>query len=106
MAVTRAATVAGEVAELEVAELEVVARRCAYCMGPNRTRGRCCCPEHARRVSAALAAHRATCRRTLDAIAGERYRLRVLAGRWRAVAMGRDRDAELEAIFGVAPPDA
>jgi hypothetical protein len=70
-------------------------------MGPNATRGRCCCPEHARKVTNALSAHRAACHRRLDQIAAERHRLRVLDGRWRDVAFGRDRDAQLFAIFGV-----
>lgn len=70
-------------------------------MGPNATRGRCCCREHARKVSSALSANRAANRRRLDKIAAEAYRFRVLQGRWRDVAMGRDPEKQLAAIFGL-----
>jgi hypothetical protein len=76
-------------------------KACVYCMAPNYTRGRCCCPEHARKVSSALSSHRAACRRTLEKIAAERHRLRVLNGQWRDVAFGRDADAQILRIFGL-----
>ncbi len=70
-------------------------------MDPHFRRGRCCCPEHARKVSSRLSYDRQWARKRLDQISTERHRLRVLQGRWRDVAFGRDSQLQLERIFGV-----
>lgn len=82
-----------------------VAAKCVYCMGPNATSGRCCCPEHARKVSSALAYHRRRCRVLLDRIAAKRHGERVRERCWRDLAQGRAPDVQLERLFGLAGLD-
>lgn len=72
---------------------------CPYCGAGHSNRGRACCPEHAKRqrsfaASQAAGRRRAQLRSMQQLRAGLEH-----AQRWRDVAMGRDAQANLDAIF-------
>ena len=76
---------------------------CPYCMRPHERLGRCCCPEHERRIAAHISGVNMGHARALARIHGRQERLFVSRRRWRDVAAGRDVAARLREIFGFTP---
>jgi hypothetical protein len=78
-------------------------KRCPCCPATHGRRARACCDWCERKIrsrrSTATAGHTRTRRRILDEI----HRRELHRAQWRDVAMGRDAQLVLHAIFGAAP---
>lgn len=82
-------------------------KHCLYCLAPFTGRGRCCCPEHARKVTGKVAyvtkSRRGAVRKVMTDL---QTRMRFVP-KWRQIAMSDDLDpAALAAIFGTEPSPA
>jgi hypothetical protein len=86
----------------------VIPRRskaCPYCMVLHSERGRCCCPEHERRVAAHVSSVSSGRSRALRRIDDRQQQLFVSKRRWRDIAAGRNVGANLREIFGFDPEE-